>query len=240
MNLVDPYLKTARAKEHLEALRKELDIFGESKVQLIAHDDVKNQRCWVDPKIGDIPDKVYVVVGDIFYNLRACLDQLVWCLAKLSISYPEHTQFPILEQRDDKLFDRQTKGIPADARTIIESLQPYNGRDVAAVRSHLLWQLNKMCIIDKHMRIPAYSTVLDFNLPADILAHTRFEDGGVMNVPLSLKPALKTHMSLNPPKSLQIVFGDSYFGIECDFDRIETMYNFVADNVIPRFSRFFK
>jgi hypothetical protein len=133
MNLVEPYLKTSRAKEHFDALREELNAFCESKPDKIhSQDDPSNGRCRTAVEIKDTPDRISLFVGDIFYNLRAALDQLVWCLAKLTRPYPEHTQFPILEQRDLPRFERQTLGVPAEAVTIIESLQPYNRRDIVA------------------------------------------------------------------------------------------------------------
>jgi hypothetical protein len=241
ITLADPYLKTARAKEHLETLRQELSTFYKSDVcQFVSQDDLKNQRCRVTIKVKETPDRISLIVGDVFYNLRSALDQLVWCLAKLTQAYPRKTQFPIFEKPNAILFRRYTKGVPTEAVRIIESLQPYARGDSESIKSHLLGQLNEMCIVDKHMRIPAHSTFIDFTLPENILKVTRFEDGGVMNIPLSLKPTVKRHVKINPGASIAVVFGDSYFGIECDFERIETIYNFVTDKVIPRFARFFK
>ena len=241
ITLSDPYLKTARAKEHLDALRQELNSFHESKpCQFVSQDDVKYQRCRVAVKIRDAPDRISLIAGDVFYNLRAALDQLVWCLAKLTSAYPKNTQFPILEERDVPRFERQTSGVPAEAAAIIELLQPYNGGDVEAIRSHTLWRLNKMCIIDKHMRIPTHSIQMNFPLPASLASLINFENDGVMNIPLSHKAELKSHMKLNPEVSFKVVFGDSHLGIECDFEGIETIYDLVANKVIPRFARFFQ
>jgi hypothetical protein len=166
------------------------------------------------------------------------LDQLVWCLAKLTRSYPRNTQFPILGKKDDKVFRAQTRGVLAEAATIIKSLQPYTRGDAEAMKSHLLWRLNKMCIVDKHMRIPVYGTAVDFEVPESIFRFTSWENG-VMNIPLRLKPDLKRYMDLNPNTSFEVVFGDSHLGIECNLEGIDAIYNFVADNVIPRFARFF-
>lgn len=240
MNLADPFLKTARAKEHLGALREELEIFQESKpCKLHAKDDPIHGVCRVAVEIKHTPDRISLIAGDIFYNLRSALDQLVWCLAKLTCPYPKQTQFPILEQSDIPRLQRQTSGVPAEAVAIIESLQPYNLGDVVAAKSHLLWRLNKMCNIDKHMRIPVHSSVVDFLLPASVVGSARFDNSGVMHIPLSLEPALKTYMEDNPGLSFKVVFGDSFWGIECDVEEIAAMHDFVADKVIPRFARFF-
>src|SRR5271163_4336461 len=157
MNLADPYLKTARAKEHLDALRKELIEFTESQpCEFQGRSDVANQRYRIRILVKDPPERLSLIAGDVFCCMRASLDHLVWALASNGIAYPKGTQFPILEQLDADLFARRTRGVPTEAATIIESLQPYHGKDTPTVRSHLLWRLNKLCNIDKHMRIPAH------------------------------------------------------------------------------------
>ncbi len=55
--------------------------------------------------------------------------------------------------------------MPPVAVSIIESYQPYNAQNPALMKEHLLWQLNKLCNIDKHRRIPTDATIVDFNLP---------------------------------------------------------------------------
>jgi hypothetical protein len=85
-----------------------------------------------------------------------------------------------------------------------------------------------MCNIDKHRRIPVHGTVVDFRFPAYIMETASFDSGGIMNVSLNFKDALKSHMRLNPEVPFKVVFGDSHAGIECDFDGIETICNFVA------------
>jgi hypothetical protein len=236
MNLADPYLKTARAKEHLENLREELEIFYKSKpCRFTRQDDLENERHIVKMEVRNTPDNISLIAGDLFYCLRASLDQLVWCLAKLTCPYPKGTQFPILDHRNAARFKSQTDGVPAEAAKIIESLQPYNGRDTASVHSHLLWRLNKMCNIDKHMRIPVYGSTGFVTLPPSILALGGFNNDFMMDIPLNLK----SEMALDPKVTLKVVFGDLFWTIECDFEGIEAMYAFVTDNVFPKFARFF-
>jgi hypothetical protein len=245
MPLVDPYLKTSRAKVHLENLREKLAIFCANPCDFIREDDLENQQHIVRMKIKDIPDELPLILGDLLYCLRSALDQLVWCLAKINATpgYPEHTQFPILEERDDSRFNRQTRGVPPEAAKIIESLQPYNASTDAAVHEHLLWRLNKLCNIDKHIRIPIHgitgmvkwNTFIPFG--AKDIKLTEFDDHAVMRIPLSRKG----QMALNPRvPEFKVLFGDLYWKIECDFVGIEAIYEFVTNNVIPRFARFFK
>jgi hypothetical protein len=54
----------------------------------------------------------------------------------------------------------------------------------------------------------------------------------------SLPAAFKDQMTLDPNVSFKLVFGDPGEGIACDFDGIEKIHNFVAGDVIPRFTRF--
>jgi hypothetical protein len=244
MPLVDPYLKTSRAKVHLENLREKLAVFCKNPCDFLGEDDLENQLHIVRMKVKDIPDEIPLILGDLLSCLRSALDQTVWCLAKINATpgYPEHTQFPILEQRDVARFDRQTRGVPTEAVRIIESLQPYNAPTEAAVREHLLWRLNKLCNIDKHIRIPMrgvtgmvkWSTFISFNAKDFML--TEFDNNAVMRIPLSRKG----QMALNPRvPEFKVLFGDLYWKIECDFAGIETIYEFVTNNVIPRFARFF-
>ena len=117
MSLIYPYLKTSRAKVHLENLRARLEELGKEPCEFIREDDVQNQVHIVRMKVRPIPDDIPLIAGDLFYCLRAPLDQLVWCLAKINATpgYPEHTQFPILEQRNDPGFKRHTRGVPPEA-----------------------------------------------------------------------------------------------------------------------------
>jgi hypothetical protein len=237
MSLTDPYLKTTRAKVHLDALRHELDIFYETKpYAFIGQEDVENERFNVFIKLQETPDIISLIVGDFFYCLRSSLDQLVWSLAHITRPYPEGTQFPIQGHERADRFLQHTSGVPADAVFIIKSLQPYHAGDRDAIRKHLLWRLNAMCNLDKHRRIPTHSTVIDFKLPEDVAPHVRFENPGKMSMPLSLKGKVELHPSI----TYKIVFGDFHEGIECDFEGVERIYNYVTDDVLPRFARFFK
>jgi len=243
MALIDPYLKTTRAKVHLEHLREQLAVFCKEPCQFIREDDLENQLHVIRMKIHNVPDAIPLIAGDLLYCLRASLDQLVWCLAKINATpgYPEGTQFPILEQRDAPRFNRQTSGVPAKAIEIIESLQPYNAPSADAVRSHLLWRLNKLCNIDKHMRIIVHGvtgivkwdTFVVSDPPTEFI---KVDDSLVMKMPL----LLKDQMAPNPRiPEFKVLFGDLYWKIECDIAGIEAIYEFVSNSVMPRFVGFF-
>jgi hypothetical protein len=188
-------------------------------------------------KITNTPDKISLIASDFFFNLRVSLDQLIWYLAKLSLPYPKDTQFPIFDKPDARLIARRTNGVPAQAVAVIRSLQPYNTPNPLDIPTHQLWRLNKMCNIDKHMRIPVHGSTGTVTLPVPIVANGfRFDDDLVMNIPIGLKG----EMALDPPVSFfKVVFGDFYWKVSCDFADLEAIYQFVTENVLPRFARFF-
>jgi hypothetical protein len=111
ITMADPYLKAMRSKEHLDSLREGLRSFREDNpIRLLRHDDIENQRYCIRYEIKSVPDKLHLIVGDFLYCLRSSLDQLVWTLAKLTLPYPEGTQFPIQRKADSNRFNEQTAG----------------------------------------------------------------------------------------------------------------------------------
>jgi len=245
-SITDAKLKAVRAKKHLDNLRGELRRFRKAKPHTVRTEhDVKNGRYLIHFKIRKVPPGITLIAGDFLTCTRAALDHLVWSLAKLTLPYPEGTQFPILDRdiASDKQiknrFNKQLTGVPSDAVRIIESLQPYHGGNTAAIQSHLLWRLNLLCNIDKHRRIPVHGDESYFSfphLPRSLGPHVKLVRRNVVSIP----GASKRQVRLDPKSSFKVVFGDLSQGIACDFSGLEEIYKFVAGNVIPRFMRFFK
>src|SRR5271165_2240571 len=130
IGLVDSHMFLGRAKKHMDALDALLKQFtGEKAYTLTRYDDLEQQRHCLKIKLHDVPDDICLTVGDLFYNMRSCLDQLVWSLAHRvgRILDPDYTQFPVMES--------------------------YHRGD--AYKAHPLWRLDAMCNLDKHRRIPA-------------------------------------------------------------------------------------
>ncbi len=240
--LADPYLKTARAKEHLDDLRERLRGFRENEpINLRREDDLENHRYIIRFEVKDIPEKFALIVGDFLYCVRSSLDQLVFALAQTTIEYPKRTQFPIFDKpSDESKIGGMTIGVPADAITMIKHLQPYMGQDPDAVKAHLLWRLNRLCNIDKHRRVPTHSNVSIVNFPDFPKQYAPFieqdHNNGVVTVPLFLKDKMR----FDPTGSIDVIFGDSYEGIQVNLEGLEAIYEFVANSVLPRFLCFFK
>jgi hypothetical protein len=97
------------------------------------------------------------------YHGRSVLDHLIWALVKANRETPgKHNEFPILpgpptprrgESKRDAFLrvlpgeGQKLAGVHPDAVALIESLQPYNGRNP---KTNYLAVLNKMARDDRH------------------------------------------------------------------------------------------
>jgi hypothetical protein len=203
-------------------------------------ENVEAQRYRIHFTIKDVPDPIPLIVGDLVTCLRASLDHLVWVLAALKRPYPKNTEFPILDAPNERFMRRCTKGVPTEARRIIVSLQPYLGRQPEAIRSHLLWRLNKLCNVDKHRRIPVHSDISYMHFPDLPKKFGHLVEFDSENVVVSVPLELERYMRLEPDASFNIVFGDSVEGVEIDIEGLSRLYEFVTNDVLPRFARFFQ
>jgi hypothetical protein len=236
------YLKMTRAKEHLNNLQVEIAYFIHSKpYTLRREDDLENDAHIIHLRLMDVPPKISLIAGEVFYCMRSALDQLVWSLASLT-TVPSGTQFPILETWDTKTLKRfigYTTGVPDEAICEIKALQPYNRGN--AFKSHPLWRLNEMCNLDKHRRIPANGSEIIINFPTfpkaeavHLQTHIS-DDQGRVTVPLRLKDK----MTFDPAISFNVNFGGAVSGISENISGIAEIHQFIGDSVLPRFDRFF-
>jgi hypothetical protein len=177
--------------------------------------------------------------------MRASLDQLVWGLARLK-GIPRRAAFPIVDGpvlTKSKLasFNDNLVDVPAEAICEIDALQPYHRG--TAYKSHPLWRLDEICNLDKHRRIPANgsASVMQFpNLTAEdtangIMTVEVSDDCFVASVPI----ALKHKLDFNPTMQYKVEFGGDVSGISEGYGGLFEIYKFVADSVLPRFTRFF-
>ncbi|HLF88513.1 MAG TPA: hypothetical protein VI451_06190 [Anaerolineales bacterium] len=239
-SLKDPKLKMGRAKAHLDALNTELTRFIQRKpYKLTGRDDLKNQRYVVRIQFEKAPVITALLVGDFVNCVRSALDQLAFQLALLTARSPNRPGFPICDA--PKCF-RQAKSkggvifeVPADAGTVIESLQPYYGG--AALQDSFLWQLHRLWNIDKHNVIPIHSTTFYAKFPYEgaPIKGMSFDDYYEVYLPLSAKEK----MDLHPTIPMEIIFGQWNSGFEVPSGRMAEIYTFVRDGVIPRFASFF-
>jgi hypothetical protein len=158
--LADPGRKLDRALHHLEDLRNEVNSFDD----LNPHEAVKE----FDPKRGGyhltadvppIPSDIPLIAGDFVSNARAALDQAIFALAKGTKTRDPHgTQFPIMKSSDDFICRGKPMmaALPVEARTVIETMQPYHRTELGD-RLRLLAALSNL---DKHRTIPVVGASL--------------------------------------------------------------------------------
>jgi hypothetical protein len=149
----------ARARHHFSDLKARLKahvLTNQKAYQAFFNDQAEGK-----PAIPPAPDPdIPLIIGDAIHNARSSLDYLVCQLALLNgenVSCCEHTEFPIYFEKtattERLLAKKVNKFVSADAFTLIEFFQPYNGWHTKSfhdiVRKNLRI-LSKLDIIDKH------------------------------------------------------------------------------------------
>ena len=236
-------LKTARALEHLEALKVELKRFYDSSPYTITRsDNVESGKHVVRVQMKDVSDRTAILAGDFVHNLRSALDHAVFSLAVYATKAvpKKRLQWPVLETPNDKALKQQTGGVPAEAVAIMESLQPYHEGAGEAFKRSPLWQLHKLDIIDKHRRVAIGLHGFTCHFPSAVnpgswAIEKRELEGGYE---VSLPPVAAT-LEMIPDLSPGVLFGDEAEGVTLNFEQLGALYKFVCDGVLPRFARFF-
>jgi hypothetical protein len=96
---------------------------------------------------ASVPLRFGVIVGEVIYNLRSCLDQMI-CQAIVGNGekLTHHSGFPI--SRSPKEFEfafpGKVKGASTEVAALVKALKPYKGGNDG------LWYLNEMSNNEKH------------------------------------------------------------------------------------------
>jgi hypothetical protein len=128
------------------------------------------------------PDDIAVIAGEALYQLRSSLDHLAFDLVKLNATriqlpsnWKKRCEFPLLTCIPTKgnppvpcklplpynYFSNTLPGITKTAFTFIESLQPYNKRNVSVICTPtILGWLAHLSNIDKHRHLSVIETNL--------------------------------------------------------------------------------
>jgi hypothetical protein len=236
-------LKIARASEHLEALGIELRRFYDSEPYAITRYNVEGGKHVVRVQMKEVSDRTAILAGDFVHNLRCALDHTVFSLAVHATgTIPgKRLQWPVLETRNDKTLQQQTEGIPADAVTMIEALQPYHEGPDVAFRKNRLWQVHKLDVIDKHRRVAIGLHGLTCQFPDAVnprsweIENRELEDGFEVSL-----PAVAATMKMVPDLSPGVLFGDEAEGVTLNSEQLGGLCNFIRDEVLPQFAHFFK
>jgi hypothetical protein len=188
----------------------------------------------MDPIIGSL-------LGEFLYNLRSGLDQLAWQIATpvARKDFPTTLSFPIFERvsssQDRKNYRRALDWFPDPIQKEIDALQPY--KRLGAFQDHPLWQLNKLCNIDKHSVIPINSRSVNIFVPrnpAVLIKNFDNEDAIEVSVPLSDKEQL----NFEPDQVFPIEFGEWDSDLIIPRHRLADICSFIECIVIPTFRPF--
>lgn len=236
-----PRLKIGWAKKHLDTLDKAIFRFlnGDSH-RVSTKDDLEAGEYLIILEVNSLPSDLGLMLGDFVSCLRGSLDHLAGELTRVPTGTPNlSASFPVIgvDNADGrKGFKRATVGIAPSALPIIDSLQPHHSGNAYELTK--LWQLHRLWNIDKHRRIPFRQTQaqIEITYPPDVTPISRGTDNsGIMRFPLSAKPKIK----FNPTIEFDILFGDESEGIVISARELLGIYEFVSDDVFPRFDRFF-
>lgn len=239
-------LNFERAAEHLNVLNQALDVFYASAPCIVTkHFDTQNQRDIYRLQLTKIPDmRLGVLAGDFLYNSRACLDHLFWQLVLIESGgeyppKPKRIEFPISNNADTsndarKKLDWLLRQIPKDARSIIESLQPYiAGQTDESRRAHPLYCLDALFNIAKHRVIPIQGMMGEM----DVLAVTGTTYTFLNNA--TIEVSIPTPHPEFPPPRAGITFGSAEEGMNIDASIVGKIYDFIRVDTLPKFARFF-
>lgn len=157
VSLTNTLAKLARADEHLGALDAEAREFAGLDPYSVVTDPQRDGdgayvarlevREWPPLRLG-------VILGDVLYNWRSALDNMIHPLVQLNRQTPGgRSSFPIFdkERRFERMGKNRIGGVSKKHAAIIESLQPYPGRSDPEIAALAL--LNEHCNADKHAAI---------------------------------------------------------------------------------------
>lgn len=151
--------KIARAKEHLSTFETEAETFLQTtRPRFIRKTSTDNTSHWLVFFTEDPfpPIRLSILVGELFYNLRSALDNLVCGLIRKQDQHDpcEGTEFPIFvdAEKYDKKRDRLLRGVPRAACDVINELQPHR-RPENTREMDPLWILHTLCNRDKHRAV---------------------------------------------------------------------------------------
>lgn len=177
VTLTNTLAKLARADEHLAALHAEAREFASRDPYSVAAEGERDSdgayvarlkvREWPPLRLG-------LIFGDVLYNWRSALDNMIHPLVRLNKQTPgRRSSFPVFddEGRYETVGVKRIRGISDTHAAIIESLQPYPGRTDATIAALAL--VNEYCNADKHAAI--HTTFGGFTEPEQAARNIRRE-----------------------------------------------------------------
>ncbi len=243
-------LKIFRAAVHYKELEGEFEKYFQTNPAKV----VRQQEGTPDQYIGKvepkapIPARFPLIIGDCLQNLRSSLDYLVWELVLAANNAPgKDNMFPVCSTNDSfksQLGRGRLGGVHKDAVAEIEALQPFQlGQDFDKA---LVWVLDEFCNVNKHRRL--LLTML--RGASATIEETRTVDGKLwmrtelprVNCDSRVGPfpiVDGTHVQVATQVISFVAFDEGAAqGMEVSL-ALGGILNFVKDEVVPRFERFF-
>lgn len=236
-------MKLGRGYQHLDELKAAVSAFRNDGYTVNRQDDLSNSLHHVEIEQKITPDSIGILAGEFAYCLRSGLDHLAWQLALLTTDAPnDATSFPIYGKQPGpkSRYWEAISNIPPKAAAIIDSLQPHHCG--ARFKDDCLWQLNRLCNIDKHQVVAV--GCIEFQIRIDGVSSAWRKDLKhtiVISVPIAEKDNLQ--LNIDVPG---VVFGepiettDAVSDFEITLDRLGEIYYLVRYDVVPKFAGFFQ
>ena len=199
--------KVQRAQDQIEQLSRDIASSCETLRSSFSEElrpDV-GDRIWIfRGETPVVPIEYSVRLGEIVYNLRSSLDQLIWQLVHANYKAPSHrNEFPIFddESRFNNVVKTKLAGVSQQSLAIIKEMQPFRKDD----KWSALKTVHSLCNIDKHRSVILPLYMLD-------RCSVTYRGGGdpsmkplVRSSHSSMKPELRKDMiaySVQPPDAI--------------------------------------
>jgi hypothetical protein len=253
--------KLARADEHFEAIKADIESVVRAYVQLIPNEfDVQSGHYVFRAQRDSVrPDWLSPIIGDCIHNMRAALDYLVWELVAVAGNKGgTSNEFPIFT--DSRMFRRHAPikwlGAPDGADAVFERLQPFYGPNSDPF--HPEWRepgreplafLHDLDIADKHRSLNLTEEVHSLRIvglehsgihvpPLDSTLMGNFHAGAVLArmSGFDLRPEMDVHLRA----TTDVAFDrDGPADGEKVVQVLEDIRDAITGRVIPGFRRFF-
>jgi len=236
-------IEAERAQTHLNTFNGLVGAWLKEPYTIVRKDDIQNQRHIKRYEFKGFNPELGMVLGEFLYCLRSGLDQMAWQMAKPEArSDPRiarNIYFPIPE--DLATSDRRRNYadalamFPDDVAKEIDALQPHIGPGSA--QDHPLWQLNKLCNLDKHCLIPIHSRgapVYYPHIPGALVYPVESEDAVEVSVPIENKAEL----DFEPENTSEVQIGNWDSDWFLPVYRLSDIYGFITCTAIPAFMKF--
>ena len=239
-------LKLSRARKHLRHLRRVIERFEASNPYMLHRRVDANGRYYLySIQLAEAPHLVELLADEAIHHLRTVLDHLISATVEsVGKKVTAKHAFPI-RRKEPKTpkeiadYRAMLKHVPRDARTVIYLLQPFHrGADA---KSHPLAILARLDNRFKHTGLHLLSHQVECPKVAGIIQPPapakRGRDSGDVFAKVPVTVDVQKHFE--PYVSVEIAFSMRVTGVrDIKLDTLDSIYNYVRDEVIRKAVRF--